>query len=78
MIKNEQLILGVFYRSSSSGPAELDSSFTSHLAAERRSAELFAELSECLTWPGFQVWVEPINEEGTPTWCFDNTTLQLN
>lgn len=74
-----QLIFGVFYRSSGSAPVELDSTHGSLLEAERKSAKVFDELTETLGWPGFSVWVEPVDTEGTPTmtWCFDNTTLHL-
>jgi hypothetical protein len=80
MIKNKQkLTFGVFYRSSASAPVELNSTHTSLMEAERESSKLFDELVEALTWPGFHVWVEPVDTEGTPTmtWCFDNTTLHL-
>lgn len=74
-----QLTFGVFYRSSSSAPVELNGTYTSLLEAEKESAKLFDELTETLSWPGFCVWVEPVDIEGTPTmtWCFDNTTLHL-
>jgi hypothetical protein len=80
MTENEQkLTFGVFSRSSASAPVELNSTHASLLEAERESSRLFDELLEALTWPGFHVWVEPVDTEGSPTmtWCFDNTTLHL-
>jgi hypothetical protein len=80
MIKNEhKLIFGVFSRNSSSAPVELNSTHTSLLEAERESCKLFNDLTEAINWPGFNVWVEPVDAEGNPTmtWSFDNTTLHL-
>lgn len=80
MTKNKHsLTFGVFYRSSSSAPVELDGTYKSLLEAERKSAKLFDELTETFGWPGFCVWVEPIDNEGpsATTWSFDNTKLNL-
>lgn len=76
MVKNEKVTFGVFYRSSASAPVEQNSTHSSLLEAEVEAERLFEELSETLSWPGWDVWIDDLEPE-VPTWPFDNTSLKL-
>lgn len=76
MVKNKKVTFGVFYRSSASAPVEQNSTHSSLLEAEVEAERLFEELSETLSWPGWDVWIADLEPE-VPTWPFDNRSLKL-